>query len=167
MRHRKSGRKLGVKTKHRVAMLRNMVTDLIKNGSIKTTDFKAKELRSYAERLITVAKSDTLHARRRAGAVVRDKAALKKLFDEVAPLYKERPGGYTRIVKLGLRRGDNAPVSLLELVRDEYNPKSRSKPPAKAKKPEDVKQVVSEKSSKKEGAEELGLVGDKSQGEEA
>lgn len=165
MRHRKSGRKLGVKTKHRVAMLRNMVTDLIKNGSIKTTDFRAKELRSYAERLITIAKLGTLHARRRAGAVVRDKATLKKLFDEVAPLFKERPGGYTRIVKLGLRRGDNAPISLIELVKESYSPKSRSKPSAKAKKPEDVRPAVSEKSSKKEGAEELGLVGDRSQAE--
>ncbi|GAB6064409.1 hypothetical protein JCM30394_31420 [Deferrisoma palaeochoriense] len=116
MRHRKAGRKLGRSTAHRKAMLRNLVTSLFEHGRVKTTDAKAKEARRVAEKLITLAGEGTLHARRQALAYVRGRDAVARLFEEIAPRYKDRPGGYTRIVKLGYRRGDNAPVSLLELV---------------------------------------------------
>ncbi len=120
MRHRKSGRKLGRDTAHRKAMLRNLVTSLIEHGRVQTTDAKAKEARRVAERLITLARQGTLHARRQALAYVRGRDAVARLFEVVAPRYQDRPGGYTRIVKLGYRRGDNAPVSLLELVEGPY-----------------------------------------------
>src|ERR1700739_3032671 len=103
MRHRRVGRKLGVVTKHRIALFRNMVTDFLRHGRIETTDTRAKELKRVAEKLITTAKQGTLHARRRAASTIRDKEILKKLFDEIAQRYKNRPGGYTRIVKLGAR----------------------------------------------------------------
>ncbi|WP_025324276.1 50S ribosomal protein L17 [Deferrisoma camini] len=120
MRHRKSGRKLGRDTAHRKAMLRNLVTSLIEHGRVQTTDAKAKEARRVAEKLITLARQGTLHARRQALAYVRGRDAVARLFEVVAPRYQDRPGGYTRIVKLGYRRGDNAPVSLLELVDGPY-----------------------------------------------
>ena len=116
MRHRKTGRKLGRKIAHRRAMFKNMVTSLIKHERIQTTGPKAKELRSIAEKLITLGKRGDLHARRRAARIVADKGALHKLFAELGPRYKDRQGGYTRIIKLGNRAGDDAPVSLIELV---------------------------------------------------
>ena len=127
MRNRRLGRKLGKDSKHRKAMFRNMATALFDHGHIRTTDMKAKELRRYAEKLITIAKKDTLHARRQAAAVIRDKTVLKKLFDEIGPHFKDRPGGYTRIVKLGIRKGDSAPISYIELVPEEYKPKLAKK----------------------------------------
>ena len=127
MRNRRLGRKLGKDSKHRKAMFRNMATALFDHGHIRTTDMKAKELRRYAEKLITIAKKDTLHARRQAAAVIRDKTVLKKLFDEIGPHFKDRPGGYTRIVKLGIRKGDSAPISYIELVPEEYKPKKAKK----------------------------------------
>ena len=154
MRHRKSGRKLGVTTKHRKAMFRNMATDLLRNGKINTTDTRAKEIRRVVEKLVTLGKNGSLHARRKALAYVRDRAVVEKLFSELAQRYMERPGGYTRIVKLGYRRGDNAPISLVELVTEEYKAKRKrrkAKPKAKA-------ESTSRKSSKKKSAEELGLV---------
>ena len=120
MRHRKSGRKLGVTTKHRKAMFRNMATDLLRNGKINTTDTRAKEIRRVVEKLVTLGKNGSLHARRKALSYIRDRAVVEKLFSELAQRYMERPGGYTRIVKLGYRRGDNAPISLIELVTEEY-----------------------------------------------
>ena len=117
MRHLKAGRKLGRSATHRRAMLRNMVTSLIINGSVRTTDAKAKELRRVADRMVTLGKERTLAARRRARRFIRTDTALKMLFDEVAPLFADRPGGFTRVVKLGgNRRGDSASMSLVEFT---------------------------------------------------
>ena len=154
MRHRKSGRKLGVTTKHRKAMFRNMATDLLRNGKINTTDTRAKEIRRVVEKLVTLGKNGSLHARRKALGYIRDRAVVEKLFSELAQRYMERPGGYTRIVKLGYRRGDNAPISLIELVTEEYKAKRKRR---KAK-PKAGTGSAQKKSSKKKSAEELGLV---------
>jgi len=120
-------------------MFRNMVTSFLEHEKITTTDAKAKELRSIAERMITLGKRGDLHATRQAAAYIRDKKVVTKLFTEIAPQYADRPGGYTRIIKLGIRPGDNAPVSIIELVEAEMKPRKVSaKPaaPAKAAKPE-------------------------------
>ena len=116
MMHRKSGRHLGRTAAHRKAMFRNMVTSLLEHERIETTDGKAKELRRLADRMITLGKRGDLHARRQALAVVRSKDVTAKLFDELATRYKDRPGGYTRILKIGHRPGDAAPMSIIELV---------------------------------------------------
>lgn len=116
MRHRKTGRKLSRSPSHRKALLKNLASSLILHGRITTTTAKAKELRPYAERLITLAKRGDLHARRIAGRRIEDRDVLGKLFDEVGPRYSERPGGYTRILKLGTRKGDAADMALIELV---------------------------------------------------
>ena len=117
MRHRKQGRKLGRVASHRQAMLRNMVTSLFKHGRIQTTEAKAKELRHLADKMVSLSKRGDLHARRQALAVLRDKKVVKKLFDEIGKRYQEVKGGYTRIIKLGVRRGDNAPTALIELTK--------------------------------------------------
>jgi len=109
-------RKLGRPTAHRKAMLRNIVTDLFREGRITTTDCRAKEAKREAEKMITLAKRGDLHAKRQVLAYVYDEDVVKKLFDEIAPKYAERNGGYTRILKLGPRQGDNAEVVFLELV---------------------------------------------------
>ncbi len=109
-------RKLGVKTAHRQSMLRNLVTDLFRYGRIQTTDCRAKEARKEAEKMITLAKRNDLHARRQALAYIKDEDVVTKLFDEIAPKYEERHGGYTRILKLGPRQGDVAESVFLELV---------------------------------------------------
>ena len=109
-------RKLGRPTAHRRSMLRNIVTDLFREERITTTNFRAKEARRVAEKMITLAKRGDLHARRQVLAYVYDETVVKKLFDEIAPKYAEREGGYTRILKLGPRQGDNAEVVFLELV---------------------------------------------------
>ena len=109
-------RKLGRKSAHRKAMLRNLVTDLFREGRISTTDTRAKEARRQAEKMITLAKRGDLHARRQVLAYVYDETVVAKLFDEIAPKYADRQGGYTRILKLGPRQGDNAEVVFLELV---------------------------------------------------
>ena len=124
MRHNKSGKRLGRNSSHRSAMMRNMVTSLLEHEKITTTDARAKELRKLAERMITLGKRGDLHARRQAMQVVRDRKVVGKLFEMVAPRYKERPGGYTRIVKLGARHGDNASLSLIELVEEEFSPRA-------------------------------------------
>ncbi len=116
MRHRKSGRKLNRSSPHRYAMFRNMVTSLFQHEHIETTDAKAKELRRYADRMVTLGKRGTLHARRQALAFVRSRDVVKKLFEDIAPRFADRPGGYTRITKLGVRRGDAAPMSIIELT---------------------------------------------------
>ena len=116
MRHRKKGRKLSRTASHRRATLRNMAQNLFKHGRIETTTAKAKELRPYAERLITLAKRGDLHARRLTGTKIGDRAVLGHLFDEIGPRFADRPGGYTRILKLGVRKGDAADMSLIELV---------------------------------------------------
>src|SRR5262249_21897381 len=116
MRHGVAGVKLGRSTAHRRALFRNLVTALLEHEVVRTTDAKAKELRRWADRMITLGKQGTLHARRRAATVVRRRSVLKKLFDELAPRFDGRAGGYTRVVKLGVRRGDAAALSLVELV---------------------------------------------------
>jgi large subunit ribosomal protein L17 len=117
MRHRVSGRKLGRKAPHRKMMLANLATSIIVHERVTTTVQKAKEVRCVVERLITYGKKGDLHAIRMAARIVRDKTALKKLFDEIAPMFKERVGGYTRILKTGIRKGDNADMSFIELVQ--------------------------------------------------
>ena len=116
MRHRKSGRQLSRNSSHRWALMRNLVTALLRDEKIQTTDPKAKELRRWADRVITLGKAGSLHARRQVLAIVQDKAVVRKLFDTIAPRFKDRPGGYTRIIKIGWRRGDAAQMSLIELV---------------------------------------------------
>jgi large subunit ribosomal protein L17 len=116
MRHLKAGRKLNRSGAHRKALLRNLVTSLLEHEQITTTDAKAKELRRVAEKMITLAKRGTLHARRQALSYIRTRQVVSKLFTEVAPRFADRPGGYTRIVKLGHRRGDAASMSVIELT---------------------------------------------------
>lgn len=116
MRHRHSGRQLNRNASHRKAMFRNMTNSLVEHEIIKTTLAKAKELRGFAEPLITLAKDDSVANRRLAFDRVRDKAAVGKLFTELGPRYTERPGGYIRIIKCGLRTGDKAPMAYVELV---------------------------------------------------
>jgi len=130
MRHNKSGRRLGRNSSHRNAMMRNMVTSLLEHERVTTTDSRAKELRKVAERLITLGKRGDLHARRQAASVLRSKKVVAKLFDQVGPRYKDRPGGYTRIIKLGNRLGDNAPQSIIELVEEEFTAKPKKAAPA-------------------------------------
>jgi large subunit ribosomal protein L17 len=116
MRHGKSGSKLGRTSSHRKAMLRNMVTSFLKYEKIRTTDVKAKELKQVAEKMITLGKRGDLHARRQALAFVRDPEVVGKLFSDLSARYRDRAGGYTRIVKMGYRTGDNAPLSVIELI---------------------------------------------------
>ena len=116
MRHRMSGRKLGRTTSHRDAMFSNMTASLLRHEQIITTLPKAKELRRFADRMITLGKRGGLHARRQAASFLRDDDLVRKLFDSLATRYRERPGGYTRVLRAGFRRGDNAPVAVIELV---------------------------------------------------
>jgi large subunit ribosomal protein L17 len=144
MRHNVAYRKLGRVTEHRLALLRNQATALLRHERIETTVPKAKELRPFVERLITIAKrgvasGDTngkaLHARRIVAADLADKTVVSKLFETIAPRFADRPGGYTRILRIGIRRGDAAEVAQIELVGSEYNPRA-----------------AEEKTSEKEGA---------------
>jgi large subunit ribosomal protein L17 len=116
MRHRVEGRSLGRRTEHREAMLQNLVAQLIKHERITTTEAKAREAKKLAERLITKGRGGTLHERRLTMSLLTDKQAVSKLFDEIGPRYADRPGGYTRMLKLMPRKGDAAPMALLELV---------------------------------------------------
>ena len=109
-------RKLNLPTDQRMALLRNLVTSLLENGKIETTVTRAKETRSLAEKMITLGKTNTLHSRRQALAFITKEDVVKKLFDEIAPKYAERNGGYTRVMKTGPRRGDAAPMAIVELV---------------------------------------------------
>ncbi len=134
MRHRVAHRKLGRVTEHRIAMLRNQATALIRYEHIETTVPRAKELRPFVERLITIAKrgvaagdGKVLHARRLVGRDLVDGEVVIKLFDTLAPRFADRPGGYTRILRLGYRRGDSAEIAQLELVGSEYDPKAEKK----------------------------------------
>jgi len=127
MRHLVKGRKLGRTTAHRQALLRNLVTSFFEKERIQTTLAKAKETRPMAEKLITLAKTDSLHARRQALAVLTKESAVTKLFTQIGPRFMERPGGYTRIVKTGLRIGDGAPMAFLELIGSEYKKKEKKK----------------------------------------
>ena len=131
MRHRMRSRKLGRTSAHRAALYRNMVTSLLEHERIRTTDAKAKELRRLADRMITLGKRGTLHARRRALRVIRRSDVTAKVFDELADRYRDRPGGYTRVLKLGVRTGDAAPVSIVELVGAGEGAAPRAEKPAK------------------------------------
>jgi large subunit ribosomal protein L17 len=133
MRHNVAHRKLGRVTEHRISLLRNQAVALLRHERIETTVPKAKELRPFVERLITIAKRGvsagdsngrTLHARRLVLAELADRSVVGKLFDTIAPRFAERPGGYTRILRLGIRRGDAAEVAQIELVGSEYNPRA-------------------------------------------
>ncbi len=165
MRHRKAGLKLNRTSSHRKAMFRNMVTSLFKHERIRTTDVKAKELRRWAENLITLAKRGDLHARRQALSIVREKDVVHKLFAEAAEKYGAASGGYTRIVKLGRRPGDAAPISMIELISPEKVQKKKKKKKAKA----DVeKKPVAEKKKalKDKAAEEKEVVAEEKAAEE-
>jgi large subunit ribosomal protein L17 len=116
MRHQISGRKLGRPTAHRMLMLRTMVTDLIRHEMVKTTDAKAKEVQRLTEKVITMGKKGTIHHRRLAAALLTDSLIVKKTFDELGSRYADRNGGYTRITKIGSRKGDAAQMSVLELI---------------------------------------------------
>lgn len=116
MRHRESGRKLNRNSSHRRALFRNMTVSLVRHETIKTTVPKAKELRRVAEPLVTLAKTDSVSRRRLAYARLRDRSAVTKLFNELGPRYRDRPGGYLRILKCGYRVGDKAPMAIVELV---------------------------------------------------
>ena len=116
MRHNKTGRKLGRKTAHRKALMSNLASALITNKRIKTTDAKAKELRKYIEPLITFAKKGDLHSRRQVLKKIRHKSIVRELFDNIGPTFSNRNGGYTRIIKLGFRNNDCAPISMIEFV---------------------------------------------------
>jgi len=171
MRHLKAGRKLNRTSAHRKALFRNMVTALIDNERIRTTLAKAKELRGKVERTITLGKKGTLHARRNALKLVADRDSLSKIFGPLAERYANRPGGYTRVIKLGNRLGDDAPMAFIELVdrevdtsvkekkkeagenkKETKNEKTSSKKPAiktTAKKAKDEKKVIEKTDSKK------------------
>lgn len=125
MRHRRAGRKLGRTTAHREMMMRNLVTSLFLYEKIITTAAKAKELRSVAEKMVTLAKREDLHARRQAAELLNDDKALKKLFDTIGARYRDRNGGYTRITKLDYRMGDGAPLAAIELVGAEPTPEAK------------------------------------------
>lgn len=146
-------RKLGRPTAHRRSMLRGQVTYLLENGSLQTTVTRAKELRSLADKMITLGKKGTLAARRQALAFITKEDVVKKLFDIIAPSYEGRNGGYTRVLKLGPRRGDGAEMALIELVKEEE--KEEKKAPAKktaAKKPAAKKAAPKKAAEKKEEA---------------
>ena len=128
MRHRKSGRQLSRNSSHRWALIRNLITSLLRVEKIQTTDAKAKELRRWADRVITLGKEGSLHARRQVLGIVQDKAVVRKLFDTIAPRFKSRAGGYTRIIKIGWRRGDAAQMSLIELVEGVEETAAAGKP---------------------------------------
>ena len=127
MRHNKTGRKLSRKTAHRKALMSNLAVALITHKKIKTTDAKAKELRTFVEPLITFAKRGDLHARRQVLKKIRHKNVVRELFDNIGPSFSDRNGGYTRITKLGFRDNDCAPVSIIEFVDMVGDPDSKSK----------------------------------------
>lgn len=136
MRHGMSGRKLNRTSSHRKAMFSNMVTALLKHEQIKTTLPKAKDLRPIAEKIISLGKSGTLHDRRRAFAILRDDAVVAKLFAVIGPRYKDRNGGYTRVLKAGFRYGDCAPMAVIELVDRDPAAKGTDSGPTADKKAE-------------------------------
>ena len=154
MRHRKAGLKLNRTSSHRNAMFRNMVTSLFKHERIRTTDTKAKGLRHWADHLITLAKRGDLHARRQALSIVREKNVVHKLFDEAAERFGSISGGYTRIIKIGRRPGDAAPISMIELIAAEKGEKKKIKDKkvagAEKKKTAEKKAAVNKKEDKPE-----------------
>ena len=121
MRHKKSGRKLNRNSSHRIAMKRSLAISIILHESIKTTLAKAKEIRSFLEPLVTLSKENNLANQRKAYSKLRDRSAVSKLFNELGPRFKKRPGGYLRIIKRGFRPGDKAPIAQVELLREDVN----------------------------------------------
>jgi large subunit ribosomal protein L17 len=154
MRHRKTGLKLNRTSSHRNAMFRNMVTSLFKHDRIRTTDVKAKELRRWADNLITLAKRGDVHARRHALSIIREKNVVHKLFSEANERYGSVSGGYTRIVKLGRRAGDAAPISLIELI---FSKDDKKKKKVKKKKKDKITLKKKESVDKKEIKEDVGV----------
>jgi large subunit ribosomal protein L17 len=165
MKHRVAGRKLGRSSSHRLALLRNLSTELFRAERIRTTLGKAKELRPFAERLLTLSRRETLHARRLVARHIHDRDVVAKLFDTLSARFAVRPGGYTRIVKLGPRRGDNAEMALVELVGSETVPaaetpkgpgkgRKRAKPEAEEGKPVGEGKAPSKRTAKKAGRTE-------------
>jgi len=143
MRHRKAGKKLGRVTAHRWALFRNLLTALFRHEQVTTTVVKAKALRPLADRMVTLAKREELHARRQVLRLIVDAAVVRKLFDTIAARYADRRGGYTRIVRVGRRPGDGAPMAVLELVdRPETPKKEKGKKGAKARPKEAEKAAV-------------------------
>jgi large subunit ribosomal protein L17 len=138
MRHRNEGRKLSRNTSHRRALLRNLVTDLLEHGRLMTTLPKAKEVRPLAERMITLGKRDSLHARRQVQSYLLKDATAKKVFDTIAPKFADRKGGYSRIIKLGNRKGDGADIAIIELLGSELEAKKAERA-AKAEEKESKK----------------------------
>jgi large subunit ribosomal protein L17 len=160
MKHRVVGRRLDRTTEHRTAMLRNLVTSLIEHEKIKTTTPKAKELKRFVDKIITLGKKGTAHARRTAARDIRDVAILEKLFGDIAERFKSRPGGYTRIIRYGNRAGDNADMSVIELVdrkkaavegEDKAEPKAEKKAEKKAAAPKAEKKAAPKAAKKKAG----------------
>jgi len=151
MRHNVAHRKLGRITSHRIALLRNLATALFERERIRTTLPKAKELRPFAEKLITLAKrdSDRLHARRQAARHIQDPAVVKKLFDTIGARFASRPGGYTRILRLGPRHGDGAEMAYLELVGYEYKPETKEGKGARGQKAAGKKEPEAKAEEKK------------------
>ena len=154
MRHRKSGRKFNKNSSHRSAMFRNMVTSLFKYDRIKTTDQKAKELRKLADHVVTLAKRGDLHARRQALSIVREKDVVYKLFDEADERFGTIMGGYTRIIKIGMRHGDSASISLIELVAADKAKKTSPDQKKKSKIEKEAEPVKEEKVVTTNGATE-------------
>lgn len=156
MRHRVAHRKLGRTTPHRIALLRNLTTALFERERIRTTLVKAKEVRPFAERLITLARreDDRLHARRLAARDIQDRAVVKKLFDSIGARFASRPGGYTRILRLGPRQGDGAEMAIIELVDFQFTPKDDKggKKPADKKASDKKKEAAPKKAEEKEPA---------------
>jgi large subunit ribosomal protein L17 len=149
MRHRVAGRKLSRHTQHRELMFRNMLVSLLQHERIRTTLAKGKEFRGWVDRMITLGKKGTLHARRQAFALLRSHEMVKKLFDEIVPKLKNREGGYTRIYKMGWRQGDGAPLSLVELATFSHPEEKKKSAVTKAK------EVLGKVAPKKKGKEEV------------
>ncbi|MCG8334949.1 MAG: 50S ribosomal protein L17 [Proteobacteria bacterium] len=142
MRHLKAGKRLGVTTSHRKAMMRNLVTSLLEHGEIKTTVTKAKEMRKYFDKMIGLGKRNDLHAKRQALSFIKSKEAYNKLFEEYGPLYADRNGGYTRIFRIGHRLGDNAQMALIQMVDLEDKVKAEVK--ESKEKIEEIKEELQE-----------------------
>ena len=149
MRHRSAHRKLGRKTEHRISLLRNLAASLISYGRIRTTEAKAKELRPFVEKLVTLGKRDSLHARRHALSIIPQREVVSKLFSDVSPRFSERPGGYTRILKLAHRQGDGASMAFIQFVDFKFEGAAAGKPEAKAEKKKPEKEAKESKAKAK------------------
>ncbi len=151
MRHRQAGRKLGRKTAHRISMFRNQVTAFLDKERIHTTLPRAKELRPIAEKMITLGKRESLHARRQALAFIKDPEVVSKLFETIAPRFTQRNGGYTRIIKIGFRDGDGAQMAILELLGSEFKPAKGEGKEKKGKKSEKGEKADAGEETKQKG----------------